>query len=89
MTVNAVRGPSWVVVRAPAGRVLYQGMLVQGGSLRERGSALWAEFGAAGNVDVRVDGRLVQLGRGALTGVILTAQGTLAAQRAGAGIVGS
>jgi hypothetical protein len=74
VTLAAARGRSWVVVRAGSSRgpVRYEGILEQGHTLGERGRALWTQIGAVGNVDVRVDGRLVQLGSAALGGVLLS-----------------
>jgi hypothetical protein len=90
VTVDAVRGPSWVVIRARySGPVLYRGILVQGHRITVRGKAVWAQIGAVGNVDVRFRRSLVRLGHAALTGVILTAQGPVATQPGSAGIVGS
>ena len=90
MTVAAVGGPSWIVIRARyTGRVLYRGMLEQGHVIRIRDRAPWARIGAVGNVEVRFRHRLVELASAALTGVILTEQGAVATQPGGAGVVGS
>ena len=90
-TITATRGPSWVVVRdrSAVGPVLYRGILEQGHRIRLRRPPVWAQVGAAQNVDVRVSGRRIPLGGAALTGVVLTAQGALPAQQGAPGIIGS
>ena len=91
VTVEAARGRSWVVVRAGSsvGPVLYRGILEQGDRILVRRRILWAQVGAVANVDVRIGRRRVELGRAALTGVVLTAQGAAAAQPGSVGVIGS
>jgi len=58
LAVTAVRGDTWLVVRAGSAqaRVLYAGTLKRGDTLRRTGRRLWLELGAAANADVTVDG---------------------------------
>jgi cytoskeletal protein RodZ len=62
LTVSA-RDRCWLSVRAgsPTGRVLYEGILDRGKSMRFTERPLWIRFGAPWNVDVRLDGRAVTL----------------------------
>jgi hypothetical protein len=64
--LSATRGDSWLSIRAGSstGRVLYEGLLTQGRTLRYRAPKLWVRFGAAANVDVRVGQRKTQLPSG-------------------------
>ncbi|MGH2935419.1 MAG: hypothetical protein ACRDL2_13030 [Gaiellaceae bacterium] len=91
LTVDATRGRSWVVIRARSsvGPVLYRGILEQGHRVRVRRRIVWAQVGAVGNVDVRIGRRRIELGRDALTGVVVTAQGAQPAQPGSVGVVGS
>jgi hypothetical protein len=59
IVLSATRGDCWVSVRAgsPEGRVLYEGTLPQGESLRFSQSKVWLRLGAASNLDILVDGR--------------------------------
>ncbi len=62
LTVSA-RGRCWLSVRegSQTGRVLYEGILESGKSLRFAQRPLWVRFGAPWNVDVRLDDRAVAL----------------------------
>lgn len=73
LEIRASRGPSWIAVRAGSSRgpILFQGILERGGSIEERGTAFWTQVGAVENVDVRVDRRVVRLGKWALGGIVL------------------
>ncbi|HXF98135.1 MAG TPA: DUF4115 domain-containing protein, partial [Gaiellaceae bacterium] len=55
----AARGDCWLLVRAGSarGRVLYEGTLRHGDTIRFRRERLWLRLGAPWNVDVRLDGR--------------------------------
>ncbi|MHB8643227.1 MAG: helix-turn-helix domain-containing protein [Gaiellaceae bacterium] len=65
LTVSA-RGRCWISVRAGSqtGRVLYEGILDSGTSMRFTERPLWIRFGAPWNVDVRLDGHAVALPSG-------------------------
>ena len=91
LTIEATRGPSWVLIRLRSARgpVRYEGTLEQGGMLDVQGEVLWARIGAVGNVDVRIGRHSVQLGRAALDGVLLTAGGVRSAMSHPPGVVGS
>jgi hypothetical protein len=56
--VTATRGDSWLAIRSGSerGRLLYEDTLEQGATLRLRSTRLWIRFGAAANVDLRVNG---------------------------------
>ncbi|HZT14854.1 MAG TPA: helix-turn-helix domain-containing protein [Gaiellaceae bacterium] len=58
LVVSAVRGDSWVVIRAGSstGRTLFAGTLKKADTVRRSGRRLWIQLGAAANVDVTVDG---------------------------------
>jgi hypothetical protein len=60
---TAERGDSWFQVRAGsfAARVLYEGKLMRGGTVRLRASRLWIRFGSASYLDLAIDGRRVRL----------------------------
>jgi hypothetical protein len=62
LTVSA-RDRCWLSVRvgSPTGRMLYEGILGSGKSVRFTQRPLWIRFGAPWNVDVRLDGRAVTL----------------------------
>jgi hypothetical protein len=61
--IVAARGDCWLTVRdrVATGPVLYEGLLAQGQAVRLRRRSLWLSAGAAGNLDVLVDGRPVRL----------------------------
>lgn len=60
--IVAARGDCWLTIRdtASTGRVLYEGLLAQGDRLRLRRRLIWLAAGAAGNLDVLIDGRPVR-----------------------------
>jgi hypothetical protein len=66
LTLSASRGESWMEVRngSPTGRILYSGVLTQGRTRSFHAARVWVLFGAAGNVDARVDGTSVRLPAG-------------------------
>jgi uncharacterized protein DUF4115 len=72
LLVAATRGDSWLVVRSGsgAGRVLYQGTLIQGKTLRLSSSRLWMRVGAGANLDVSINGKSATLGAGTFDAVL-------------------
>lgn len=61
VTLTAARDDSWVEVRreSSTGRVLFDGIVQKGKSIRVAGHRFWARFGALGNFDLTVNGRPV------------------------------
>jgi uncharacterized protein DUF4115 len=59
VTIVASRGDCWVAARkgSSAGPVLFERVVTQGETVTVRGQRIWLELGAAGNVDVSVNGR--------------------------------
>ena len=59
----AAHSTTWLEIRrgSKTGPVLYSGNLAPGRTLHFRGSRLWGRFGAAGNLTITQDGRLVPL----------------------------
>lgn len=59
VVVTASRGDSWFSARlgSQEGRVLDERVLAQGESVRLRGERIWLTVGAAGNVDLTVNGK--------------------------------
>jgi len=57
--IVATRGDCWVSAHkgSPAGPALVERVLHTGETVTLRGRRIWLEFGAAGNVDVSVDGK--------------------------------
>lgn len=80
VVLTAVRGDSWFSARVGSenGRVLDERVLAQGESVQLRGQRIWLSVGAAGNVEVTVDGKPRTLAPGTVS-VILTPSGTTAA----------
>jgi hypothetical protein len=77
LVLAAARGDCWLSVRKGSrdGRLLYEGMLVEGESLRFVGKRLWVRMGAPWNLRVRLNGRAVT-GLPADTGnVVITRDG--------------
>ncbi len=76
--LSATRGRVWLLVRAggPTGKVLFEGVLQQGGTLPvSLSDAVWLRVGAPWNLDVRLGGEIVA-GLPAHPGnVVLTASG--------------
>jgi hypothetical protein len=64
--ITAARGSSWVLVRAgtSSGPVLYSGIMNKGQTVSVRGRVLWVSFGAAANLDARLNGSALELGTG-------------------------
>lgn len=61
LRVSGVSRGSWVEVRrgSSTGALLYNNVLVGGKSVLFKGPRLWAQFGAAGNLAILVDGKRV------------------------------
>ena len=80
VVLTAVRGDSWFSARvgSETGRVLDERVLAQGESVRLRAERIWLSVGAAGNVEVTVDGKPRELSPGTVS-VVLTPAGTTAA----------
>lgn len=59
IVVTAARGDSWFSARlgSEGGRVLDERVLAQGESVRLEGRKIWLSVGAAGNVDLTVNGK--------------------------------
>jgi hypothetical protein len=60
---TAARGDSWFQarMRSFSGRVLYDGTLSRGETVRIRARRLWIRFGAAAHLDLTINGRPVRL----------------------------
>jgi RodZ C-terminal domain len=61
--IVATRGNCWLIIRdrTASGAVRFEGVLEQGQAVRLRGRSIWLSAGAAGNLDIRVDGKPVPL----------------------------
>jgi hypothetical protein len=61
LELTAARGDCWLSVHAgsPAGKVLYEGVLTSGRSIRVQGDRLWVRLGAGANLDLTLNGRKV------------------------------
>jgi hypothetical protein len=74
IVVTGSRGESWVEARtgSATGKSLYAGVVAQGQTVRITAPVVWVTFGAAGNLDLRVNGRSPVPGtfRGTITAVI-------------------
>ena len=75
VVLTAVRGDSWFSARVGSeeGRVLDERVLAQGDSVRLEGPRIWLTVGAAGNVEVTVDGKPRQLEPGTVSLVLARA----------------
>ena len=76
LRITASSGDCWVEVRerSSTGRLLYEGTLVQGKSFSLIVKRLWVRFGAAGSVDVALDGKPVAVPEGTVD-VLVTPAG--------------
>lgn len=76
VVVTASRGDSWFSARvgSESGRVLDERVLPQGESVRLQGERIWLTVGAAGNVDVTVDGKPRTIAPGTVELVLTRAQ---------------
>jgi hypothetical protein len=72
VVLRAVRGESWFSARvgSESGRVLDERVLAQGQSVRLQGERIWLSIGAAGNVEVTVDGKPKPLEPGTVSVVL-------------------
>ena len=72
VVLSAVRGDSWFSARvgSETGRVLDERVLSQGESVRLRATRIWLSLGAAGNVEVTVDGKPKALSPGTVSVVL-------------------
>jgi cytoskeleton protein RodZ len=72
LVLVAARGDCWLSVRAGSreGRILYEGLLREGRSLRFAGKRLWVRMGAPWNLEARLNGKAAS-GLPADTGSIL------------------
>ena len=79
VVVTASRGDSWFSARVGSedGRVLDERVLRQGESVRLRGARIWLTVGAAGNVDVTVNGEPRTIAPGTVE-LVLTRAGSSA-----------
>src|SRR5262245_66592078 len=70
--IVAARGDCWLTIRdtASTGRLLYEGLLAQGKSVRLRRRLIWLAAGAASNLDVLIDGQRVENLQGTLETVL-------------------
>ncbi|MGH2855305.1 MAG: RodZ domain-containing protein [Solirubrobacteraceae bacterium] len=75
--MTASRGACWVLARAGGeqGRVLYDAVVEQGSSVEVQARRLWVRFGAAGYVDLELNGRPLRMGRTGTVDILLTAAG--------------
>jgi hypothetical protein len=77
LVLTAARGDCWLSARSGSaeGRVLYEGTLLSGRSLRLDGAQVWVRFGAAANVDVTLNGRETAPLPAGTGDVVVTAKG--------------
>ncbi len=63
LVLTAARGECWLSVRAGSGegRGLYEGLLVEGRSLRFAGKRLWVRMGAPWNLEAKLNGKAATL----------------------------
>jgi hypothetical protein len=61
LTLTAARGDCWLSIHAgtPDGKVLYEGTLLSGRTIRLAGARLWVRMGAAANLDLTLNGKKV------------------------------
>jgi hypothetical protein len=72
LLLTASRGDTWLLVRAGSanGGVVFQGTLAKGHTLTFSRKVLWVRFGAAANLDARLNGRPLRLPTGTVSVVI-------------------
>lgn len=72
VVVTAARGDCWILARLDSenGRLLDERVLAQEESVKLRGARVWLSVGAAGNVDVTVNGEERELPTGTVTVVL-------------------
>ena len=78
VVLSAVRGDSWFSARvgSESGRLLDERVLTQGESVRLQAERIWLSIGAAGNIEVTVDGEPKELS--GTVSVVLPTPGTTA-----------
>jgi len=76
VVLSAVRGASWFSARVGSehGRLLDERVLAQGETVRLRAERIWLSIGAAGNIEVTVDGEPKELS--GTVSVVLPTPGT-------------
>jgi hypothetical protein len=81
LALTAARGDCWLSVRADAsdGKVLYEGTLVSGRTIRLQGKQLWVRMGAAANLDLTLNGEKVAELPAGTVDVVATPTGVRAA----------
>ena len=59
LVLTAARGDCWVSLRSGSadGKVLYEGVLVSGRTVRAKAPQLWIRLGAAANLDITLNGK--------------------------------
>jgi cytoskeleton protein RodZ len=62
LVLAAARGDCWLIIRLASrnGRVLYEGLLAEGETLRVTGRRLWVRMGAPWNLEARLNGRALR-----------------------------
>jgi len=77
LSLHAVRGDSWVLVRAndSAGRVLYTGIIRRGSTVNVSGTRLWVRFGSVGNLDLALNGKPVRPAHSGTVDAVVTPSG--------------
>ena len=77
LSLHAVRGDSWVLVRAQdsAGRVLYTGIIRRGSTVNVSGTRLWVRFGSVGNLDLTLNGKPVRPAHSGTVDAVVTPSG--------------
>ena len=75
LSLTAARGDAWFEVRAgsPTAAVLFSGILLSQSTRRFSGTKLWIRFGAAGNLDARLNGKPLPLPIGTYDATIVPA----------------
>ncbi len=76
LVLTASRGDTWIAVRSRSahGKALFQGTLAKGRTRTFNDHVLWVRFGAAANVDARLNGHPLSLPSGTLS-VMITPRG--------------
>ena len=77
LILTAARGDCWLSARSGSadGRILYEGTLLSGRSLRLNGARLWVRFGAAANIDLTLNGKKIAALPAGTGDVVATATG--------------
>jgi Domain of unknown function (DUF4115) len=77
LIVTAVRGDCWLSIRVAwrNGRVVYEGLLAEGDTLRVTGRRLWVRMGAPWNLEAHLNGRPLRRLPADTANVIVTRSG--------------